>query len=242
MGASGGAAAAFEGQRSRLVGLAYRMLGMRAEAEDIVQEAYLRWRQAEPGGIDSPEAWLTTVVTRLSIDRLRSAQMRREVYTGPWLPEPIVERRAWSPEARLEARADLSVAFLYLLERLSAEERAAYLLREVFDYPYARVAGILEKSEAACRQLVHRARERVSQGRPRIPAGEELHSKILTEYVAAVQAQDEAALLRLLAADARAVSDGGGKARAALRVIVGGRRVARFLCGISRKNAGRLST
>lgn len=230
----------FEAQRKRLLGLAYRILGSRVDAEDVVQESYLRW-QAVAGPVRSPEAWLTTVVTRLAVDRLRAAQNRREVYTGTWLPEPTVERRAWSPEDRIETASDLSVAFLYLLERLTPEERAAFVLREGFDYAYGQIAEFLEKSEAACRQLVHRARTRLPGVRPRQVPAPAVHAKIIERYVNAVLARDERMLLKLLAPDAGALSDGGGKARAALRPIEGAGRVARFILGLARKYDGRMS-
>jgi RNA polymerase sigma-70 factor (ECF subfamily) len=205
-----------------------------------VQEAYLRWRRAD-APVRSAEAWLHTAVARLSVDRLRSAQRQREVYTGAWLPEPIVERQAWSPEAALETAADLSIAFLYLLERLSPEERAAFVLRKAFDYPYDEVAAFLDRSEAACRQLVHRANERLQQDGLRQPPGAQAHARLVRRYVDAVLARDENALLALLAADAREYSDGGGKVRAALHPIEGAGRIARFLLGLARKYEGRLS-
>jgi RNA polymerase sigma-70 factor (ECF subfamily) len=229
----------FEAQRKRLTGLAYRILGSRADAEDIVQECYLRWECCgEP--VRSAEAWLTTVVTRLAVDRLRSVRGQREVYPGTWLPEPIVERRAWSPLERLEAEADLSIAFLFLMERLTPEERAAFVLREGFDYPYGEVAGLLDRSEAACRQLVHRAKERLRQDRPQ-PSDRRAQAGLVRRYVDAVMTQNEGALLELLSADAREYSDGGGKVRAALHPIEGADRVARFLFGLARKYERRFS-
>lgn len=230
----------FEAQRRPLWRLAYRMLGDRAEAEDIVQEAFLRWQQTDVSSLRSPEAWLTTVVTRIAIDHLRSAQMRREVYTGVWLPEPVIERRDWSAPSALEAEEELSVAFLYLLEQLRPEERAAFLLREVLEYSYPQIAAVLEKSEPACRQLVHRAKDRLGQGTPRAGTSVDAQARIVREYVAAVQSQDEQALLALLTNDAKALSDGGGKARAALNPVVGADKVTRFLLGLARKYQGLL--
>jgi RNA polymerase sigma-70 factor, ECF subfamily len=227
------AAALFEKERGRLVALAYRMLGSRSDAEDIVQECYLRWHgNTEP--VRSAEAWFTTVVTRLAIDHLRSAQVRREVYTGTWLPEPVVERKAWSS---LETASELSIAFLYLLERLSPEERAAFVLREGFDYSYDVVAEILNKSEAACRKLVQRAKSRLHQERPR----QNVNTGIIERYVDAVLAQDEQTLVALLSAEVREFSDGGGKVNAAVNPIEGASRVARLLLGLARKYDGRFS-
>lgn len=162
----------FEALRPRLFGLGYRMLGVRADAEDVVQEAWLRWRAAEKSTLQSAEAWLVTVTTRLAIDRLRAARAEREAYVGAWLPEPLVALDERTPEAEVEQADDLSFAFLLMLERLAPEERAAFLLRQVFDYDYPEIAAILGKSEAALRQAVHRARERVRADRPRfrVPA------------------------------------------------------------------------
>src|SRR5690606_33983876 len=157
----------FDEQRPRLLGLAYRMLCVKADAEDVLQDAYLRWRSVEISEIESPQAWLTTVVTRLSIDRLRRARIEREAYVGPWLPEPLSDPDVHSPETALELEGDLSIAFLVLLETLSPNERAAFLLHDVFDEDYSDVAAMLGKSEAACRQMVHRARERVTAKRRR---------------------------------------------------------------------------
>ncbi len=154
-------AAVFEELRRRLFGIAYRMIGTTADAEDIVQEAYPRWHQADTEEIRSAEAWLVSVVTRLSIDRLRRASVEREKYVGPWLPEPIIASTSPTPEEELETASDLSMAYMVLLERLTPVERAAFLLHDVFDCAYPLIANILRKSEAACRQVVHRARERV---------------------------------------------------------------------------------
>jgi RNA polymerase sigma-70 factor (ECF subfamily) len=232
-----GRTAAFETERKRLFTLAYRILGSAADAEDVVQESYLRWRGIEQT-VHSAEAWLTTVVTRLAVDRLRSAQSRREVYTGTWLPEPVVERHAWSPADRAETASDLSIAFLYMLERLTPEERAAFVLREGFDYPYEAVAKFLDRTEPACRQLVHRAKERLQRDREEAP-DRRASADLVRRYVDAVLARDESALLSLLAADATQLSDGGGKVRAALQPIEGATRVAKFILGLARKYEGR---
>lgn len=227
--------AAFHQHRPRLYGVAYRMLGSRAEAEDVLQEAYLRWHQSDAGAVRTAEAWLTTVVTRLCIDRLRVLRLERETYVGPWLPEPwisAVEDSAPAADRRLELAADLSLAFLVLLERLAPEERAAFLLREVFDSDYVEVAETLGKSEAACRQLVHRAREHLRQERARFAVSAAAHRQLLERFIAALQASDWNSLLALFAPDVAWVSDGGGKTKAALKPVLGAERVTRFALGI----------
>lgn len=235
--AGGDPAALFASQRQRLFGLSYRILGSNADAEDVVQETYLRWHHSGDA-IQSAEAWLTTVATRLAIDRLRSAQSRREVYPGIWLPEPIVDRRAWSPADRLETAADLSIGFLYMLERLTPEERAVIVLREAFDYDYAQIAQFLDKSEPACRQLAHRAKEKLPKNRAAVAGNRKAHAALVRRYVDAVIERDESALLQLLSNDVTVVADGGGKAKAAVQPVVGADRVVRFLMGLARKYAG----
>lgn len=223
----------FEALRGRLFGLAYRMLGSRAEAEDLVQEAYLRWHQAEAGRIDNAEAWLVTATTRLAIDRLRKLKTEREAYVGPWLPAPIVTTPP--PDRHLELAADLSVAFLTLLERLAPEERAAFLLHDVFDVGYREIASVLGRREAACRQMVHRARERVRGDRKRFDVPEAVQEAMLRKFMAAVEARDEQALLALFAPDASWTADGGGKTPAAPAPIVGNARIARLVLGLREK-------
>jgi RNA polymerase sigma-70 factor (ECF subfamily) len=226
-------ASTFEPHRGRLYGIAYRMLGSRADAEDIVQDAYLRWHRAPTEEIRSPEAWLVTTTTRLCIDRLRAAQAERAAYIGPWLPEPIIgEETAPPADASTELASSLSVAFLAVLERLAPEERAAFLLHEVFDSDYGEIAQILGKSEAACRQLVSRARRRVREDRPRVQVSESARKAVLARFVDAVMAQDKEALMQVLAADATWVSDGGGKAKAARKIVRGADHVARFVIGV----------
>jgi RNA polymerase sigma-70 factor (ECF subfamily) len=226
-------ASTFEPHRARLYGIAYRMLGSRADAEDIVQEAYLRWHRAPADEIRSAEAWLVTTTTRLCIDRLRAAQAERAAYIGPWLPEPIVGEAAAPPaDVATELASSLSVAFLAMLERLAPEERAAFLLREVFDSDYAEIAQILGKSEAACRQIVSRARKRVRDERPRVHVSETARKAVLERFVTALLAQDKPALMQLLAADVTWTSDGGGKAKAARKVVHGADHVARFAIGV----------
>jgi len=223
----------FEALRRRLFGLAYRMLGSRADAEDIVQDAYVRWHQVEHEGIENPEAWLVTTTTRLAIDRLRRLKAEREAYVGPWLPQPIVTDEP--PDRHLHLAADLSIAFLTLLERLAPDERAAFLLHDVFDVGYSQIAAVLERSEAACRQVVHRARERVRGDRKRFDVTEAAKATLLQKFVAAMEARDEPALLALFAPDATWTADGGGKAGAAAVPIVGADNIARLVLGLREK-------
>ena len=234
-------AATFEPHRRRLRGLAYRMLGSIAEAEDVVQEAYLRWHAAARDGVHDAGAFLTTVTTRLCLDVLKSARARREEYVGPWLPDPVVDAGALAPDAQTALADDLSVALLLALDRLSPLERAAFLLHDVFDRSFAEVAAALGRSEAACRQLASRARARVRQAHPDVPATrtppalEPRHAALLDAFSAAARTGDLAALTHLLAADAQLVTDSGGKVPAAMNVITGAERVARFLVGVVRK-------
>src|SRR6185312_7071067 len=221
----------FEPHRTRLHGIAYRMLASRADADDVVQDAYLRWHRTTADEIRSPEAWLVTTVTRLCIDRLRAARTEREAYVGPWLPEPIVEQ-AEPADSATELASSLSVAFLAVLERLAPEERAAFLLHDVFDSGYDEVARILGKSEAACRQIVSRARKRVRADQPRAQVPETARRALLNRFVSAVQSQDKTALLEVLSEDVTWTSDGGGKAKAARKVVHGADHVARFIQGV----------
>jgi RNA polymerase sigma-70 factor (ECF subfamily) len=223
----------FEALRGRLFGLAYRMLGSRADAEDVVQETYVRWHLAVHGSVESPEAWLVTTATRLAIDRLRRLKTEREAYVGPWLPEPIVTQAP--PDRNLDLAADLSIAFLTLLERLAPEERAAFLLHDVFDIGYREIASVIERSEAACRQVVHRARERVRGDRKRFDVTESVKVNLLQKFTAAMEARDEQALLALFAPDATWTADGGGKAGAAPRPIIGAGRIARLVVALREK-------
>ncbi len=223
----------FEALRGRLFGLAYRMLGSRVEAEDIVQESYIRWHQAERGVVENPEAWLVTATSRLAIDRLRRLKTEREAYVGPWLPEPIVT--AVPPDRHLDLAEDLSMAFLTLLERLSPDERAAFLLHEVFEVGYPEIASVLERSETACRQVVHRARERVRGDRKRFDATDSEKSGLLAKFLQAMEARDNEALLRLFAPDATWTADGGGKTAASPRPIIGAERIAKLVIGLREK-------
>lgn len=227
----------FKQHRQRLFGIAYRMLGTCADAEDVVQESYLRWHKSELQTIETPEAWLVTVTTRLSIDRLRRLTKERETYIGPWLPEPLFTRKTSTPEERLEFSSNLSMAFLVLLEKLSPVERATFLLRDVFDVSYAEIARIVCKNETACRQLIHRAREKVRSEKPRFEATEEDRRRLIEKFLAAVGATDEAALLSLFAEDAVSTADGGGRVTAARKPIIGNRKIARlyYLLGLKSK-------
>lgn len=220
---------AFEANRPRLKRLAYRMLGSVSEAEDAVQDAWLRWERAGEGVTD-PAAWLVRATTRLCIDRLRAAKAERAAYKGPWLPDPLIEPLTEDPVERAE---DVSVAFLLALERLSPLERAVFLLHDVFDEDYDAVAETLGRTEAAVRQLASRAREHVRDARPRFSVDQEKALKLMTAFVAAARNADAAALSDLLAEDAVMVTDGGGKRKAALRVLVGRDDVISLLQGLS---------
>lgn len=218
--------------RPRLFGIAYRMLGVRADAEDVLQDAWLRWRRQDTTALQSAEAWLVTVVTRLAIDRLRARKAEREVYVGWWLPEPLVERynndtlHHNTPESAAELAGELSVAFMFLLERLGPEERAAFLLRQVFDYDYPDIAAQLGKSEASCRQMVHRASERVQQARTRFEVPQAVHHQLLQRFILAAQSGDRTAIQALLSEDAQLIGDGGGKVPSFPRPLVGSVRIA----------------
>lgn len=232
--------ATFEAERKRLTHVAYRMLGRWSEAEDTVQDAYLRWQAADHAAIATPAAWLTTVTVRLCLDRIRRAKASREVYVGPWLPEPILtmeggERR----EAETETFADdLSLGLMMVLERLGPEERAAFILREAFDSSYAEIAAALGKNEPAVRQLVSRARERVRAERPRFRAEPEKHHRLMSEFLSAVAANDTARLVAMMKSDVKFVSDGGGKAPAALRVVSSPQEVAQLILHLAGAKGG----
>jgi RNA polymerase sigma-70 factor (ECF subfamily) len=224
--------AEFERHRAFLVGLAYRMLGAVAEAEDVVQDAFLRWRESAAAAVAEPRAYLARVVSRLCLDRMKSARHRREQYVGMWLPEPVVAEPAQT------LADDLSVALLLALERLSPLERAAFLLHDVFDMDYAAVADTLDSSEAACRQLAARARAHVREDKPRYQADDAEARKLADAFVFAAGTGDVVGFARLLAEDAVFYADGGGKRRAALNPLVGKDRIVRFYEGLRAKHAG----
>jgi RNA polymerase sigma-70 factor (ECF subfamily) len=223
---------AFTAHRERLFGIAYRMLGSVAGAEDVVQETYVRWQAQDRAAIANPSGWLVSTLTRLSIDELRSARRRREKYVGVWLPEPIVDATAPAPDAAAALTDTLGTAFLLLLEELGPIERAVFLLREAFDYDYAEIAQIVDRSEAACRQMVSRARarlaEREADDRPPNAQAEEL----VRRFLAACTHGKLEDLLAVLTDDAVLRSDGGGRVRAALRPIRSADHVGRFFLGI----------
>jgi RNA polymerase sigma-70 factor, ECF subfamily len=239
-------AASFEPYRQRLLGLAYRMLGSMADAKDAVQETYLRWHRADRDDVSDPRAFLMTTTARICLDMMSSARAQREVYVGPWLPEPVVDTAALAPDSSTELAEDLSVALLLTLERLSPLERTAFLLHDVFDFSFNEVASTLERSAAACRQLAARARAHVRAERPRgatepsARSGEvdAKHAQLMSAFATAARSGDLDALTRLLASDVRVVMDGGGKVTAAQEVIDGADRAARFLIEVTRKRPG----
>jgi RNA polymerase sigma-70 factor (ECF subfamily) len=224
---------AFNRLRPRMQGIAYRMLGSSAEAEEIVQDAWLRWHEADKDRLDNTEAWLVSVTTRLAIDRLRTAKVQREHYVGTWLPEPLLSDSPVSPEQVLERADDVSVAFLTLLERLAPEARAAYLLREVFDADYGEVAEALGKTEPACRQLVHRAKAQLQDERPRYTVARETQLRLLRGFADAAVRGEFAALKAMLADDAQLIGDGGGKVPSFGVPLVGGQRIAQLYLATS---------
>ena len=234
--------AAFEAERGRLFGIAYRMLGSVSEAEDVLQDAWIRWQAVDPVTVESPPGFLVRMVTRLCIDTLGAARNRLTDYIGPWLPEPLVRQLgdppAADPAALSEQADDLSVAFLLLLERLTAVERAVFLLRESFDFSYREIAGIVGKSEAACRQIESRARRRLdAEGRPE-PADPAEHDRLLLSFLRATRDGDLAGMVSVLARDAILYADGGGKTHAARIPVEGADRIAKFLHGLATKTKG----
>ncbi len=218
----------FEEHRQTLFGIAYRMLGDRAEAEDVVQEAFFKARNATD--VQSPRAWLSTVVTRLCLDHKKSARVRREEYLGPWLPEPL------PTDAKVD-RETISMAFMVLLETLSPIERAVFLLHDVFDYTHAEVAAIVEEEESTVRQILHRAKAHVVARRPRFAGTREQHATLMASFMGACAAGDVGCLERMLAADVVCYSDGGGKASAATNPVRGPKHAALLLIGLARKGA-----
>lgn len=226
----------FTGHRNRLFGIAYRMLGSKADAEDVLQDAWLRWHEQDASELRSTEAWLTTMVTRLSIDRLRTAKAQRSAYVGPWLPEPLADVDLATPESHAEFASDLSLAFLNLLERLGQDERAAFVLHDAFDCDYDDIAETLAKTPAACRQLVHRARERVAADRRRFRVDDATRRHMLEKFIDVANTGDYVAIKSIFADDASMTSDGGGKTIAVLRVLQGAERIARLWYAVARRN------
>ncbi|MET8283284.1 RNA polymerase sigma factor SigJ [Micromonospora sp. NPDC005174] len=227
------AAGALQAHRPMLLGLAYRLLGSRHDAEDVLQEAYLRWLGVDRSTVAEPRRYLSRVVTRLALDRLRSRQAARETYVGPWLPEPVpTEPSPFGPLDRVELRDSLSTALLHVLERLTPPERAVYVLRTAFDMPYAEIAEILDRTPQDCRQLHHRATTRVHQDDRRFTASRSERERLLEAFLAAARDGDLATLTRLVAADVTAWNDGGGRVRSARNPVRGADRVARFYAGI----------
>src|SRR5438093_2378944 len=222
--------------RGRLLGLAYRMLGSRSDAEDVVQDAYLRFAGAQE--IHNAEAFLVTIVTRLCLDRLKGAKAQREIYVGPWLPEPVFDAEGLSADAATELADDLSFALLLALDRLSPMERAAFLLHDVFDTPFSEIAAMLDRTEASCRQLASRARRAVRDNRPAPAATPDSHARLLQAFSDAVASGNVRQLAELLREDAVALTDGGGRKFAALNPVIGADKVARFFIGLAGKIAG----
>ncbi len=227
----------FERERRHLVGLAYRLLGTVADAEDVVQETWLRWQAVPEGSVERPEAWLTTVTTRIALDHLRAARRRREAYVGPWLPEPVVTDLG--PAETAELADSLRLGFLAVLDELKPIERAVFLLADVFDVPFAEIATTVGKSEAACRQIAHRARVKVTP--PRRPCNRHADRTVIEALLVAIAAGDTDQVLACVAADVVCVSDGGPDRRAARRPVVGSHRVARLLINLVRRYAADIS-
>ena len=225
------AAQQFEAHRHLLLGLAYRLLGSMWDAEDVVQDAYLRWLRTDRDDVREPRSFLITVVSRLALDQLRSARVRREAYPGPWLPEPV-PTASLGPLDTAELRETVSYATLHLMERLSPPERAVFVLREAFSLPYEEIAEIVGATAAGCRQLHHRAGRRIAEGRDRFHPSSDAHSKLLTSFLTAAQEGDLSALTELLSQDVTAWNDGGGRVRAALRPVIGREKTLAFLGGL----------
>lgn len=231
----------FETLRNYLFAIAYRMLGSGMEAEDMVQETWLRWDQTDQSAVKNPKAFLAKTITRLCLDRLKSAQTKREHYVGEWLPEPLLTNPSDSlmglnaPDQMIELAESLSFAFLHMLERLTPAERAVFLMREVFDYDYAAIAEVMGKKEAACRQLLSRAKSSVAAERPKFDTTPIEHQQILSQFATACMSGSMEGLLAVLAEDVVEYSDGGGVRKAALKPIIGADRVARFMLGLMKQ-------
>jgi RNA polymerase sigma-70 factor (ECF subfamily) len=225
----------FNSLRPRLMGLAYRMLGTRSDAEDVLHDAWLRWNATDSAEVRSDEAWLKTTLTRLAIDRLRRAKIEREHYLGPWLPEPLSEADMSSPDLALEREEDVSIAFLTMLETLAPEERAVFVLHDILDDDYADIAETVGKSQAACRQMVHRARERLTSRRRRFLVDDATRTRMLERFIAATQRGDRNEIMALFANDAVMQSDGGGKALAVQRPLLGAERISWLWFALARR-------
>lgn len=223
----------FESERSRLLGVAYRITSSRAEADDIVQEAWLRWERADHSSIERPAAWLTTVTSRLALDRLRSAQYRRETYIGPWLPDAATVEPG--PADQAELVESLTMGFLAVLERLQPIERVVFLLADVFDVPFDEIAGVVDRSPGTCRQIASRARRRVREERPRFAPTDDEAWQVTSAFLDAAAAGDIDTLMAVLAPDVVHLSDGGPDHRAARRPVVGADRVARLIVSLTQK-------
>ncbi len=223
---------AFEAERARLVGLAYRITGSRSTADDLAQDAWLRWQRADPSTIERPAAWLTTVTSRLALDHLKSARHTRETYVGPWLPEPA--NPAPDPAERMELAESLTLGFLAVLERLGPTERVVFLLADIFAVSFDEIAGVVDKTPEACRQLASRARRRVRDGRPRFAPTDDEAWRVTAAFLAAAEAGDLDALVSLLADDALLVSDGGADHHAARRPVSAG-RIPRFIANLMKR-------
>jgi RNA polymerase sigma-70 factor (ECF subfamily) len=219
----------FEKHRPLLFGIAYRMLGSVADAEDMVQETFLRWQKSAPAGVKSADAWLVTVITRLCINHLKLARVQREQYVGVWLPEPLVAEYAPNPRENVEQSESLSIAFLVILETLSPTERAVYLLREVFGYEFCEIARMVRKSEPNCRQLLSRARHHITRRRPRFKASADQQRRLVEAFLQATNQGDIEGLMAILSEDVSFVTDGGAGVHAPRRPIVGADSVSRML-------------
>jgi RNA polymerase sigma-70 factor (ECF subfamily) len=228
----------FDEHRAVLVGAAYRVVGSVSDAEDVVQEAWIRWAGVDHEEVRDVRAYLIRITTRLALNRLRQQKARREQYVGPWLPEPIVPLTTDDPAAAVELADSVSMAMLVVLETLSPLERATFVLREVFDLPYDEIAETLGRSEAAVRQLAHRAREHVHARQPRHRVDRARHTELTMQFMEAAGTGDFAQVVALLAPDAVLISDGGGKKTAALRPILGPEKIARWLFGVMSSNPG----
>lgn len=225
---------AFRADKPLLFSIAYRMLGSASDAEDVLQDAWVRYRSADRSAVRSPRAFMTTVVTRLCLDRLKSAQKTREEYIGPWLPEPVLTSELENPEAMLERSESVTLAFLVLLEKLSPEERAVFILKDIFDYQHSEIAEILGTTSENSRQLLHRAKSRLAEGRQQLTGTTDSRRAIAERFARAFASGDAAAMTTLLRSDVGLWSDGGGKASAARRPLLGRDDVLNFLVGLHR--------